>query len=91
MRHFHLQRNPYYENSLNVDKVWSLIPREEYTKQKERKDGKVLTIDITALGYTKVLGKGRLPRVPMIVRAKAFSKNAERKIKQVGGVCELCA
>jgi large subunit ribosomal protein L27Ae len=42
-------------------------------------------------GYFKVLGKGRLPAQPAIVRAKFFSKRAEDKIKAVGGVCELVA
>jgi large subunit ribosomal protein L27Ae len=38
-----------------------------------------------------VLGKGRLPEQPVVVRAKFFSRNAENKIKAVGGVCELTA
>jgi large subunit ribosomal protein L27Ae len=42
-------------------------------------------------GYFKVLGKGVLPKQPVIVRAKFFSKAAERKIKAVGGVCVLTA
>lgn len=42
-------------------------------------------------GYFKVLGTGKLPDVPVIVRAKYFSKRAEEKIKAVGGVCELSA
>merc|ERR1712176_1400529 len=33
----------------------------------------------------KVLGKGRIPSVPLIVRARYFSKDAERKIKEAGG------
>ncbi|KAL1123566.1 hypothetical protein AAG570_002642 [Ranatra chinensis] len=42
-------------------------------------------------GYYKVLGKGRLPKQPVIVKAKFFSKNAEEKIKSVGGCCVLSA
>ncbi len=42
-------------------------------------------------GYFKVLGKGRLPETPVIVRAKYFSKSAEKKIKAIGGVAELVA
>merc|ERR1711877_38484 len=34
----------------------------------------------------KVLAKGRIPSVPLIVRARYFSKDAERKIKEAGGV-----
>ena len=42
-------------------------------------------------GYHKVLGRGRLPKVPVIVRAKIFSKGAERRIRAIGGFCELVA
>jgi len=37
------------------------------------------------------LGKGILPKQPVIVKAKFFSKVAERKIKKVGGACVLQA
>jgi ribosomal protein L15 len=42
-------------------------------------------------GYFKVLGKGVLPKQPVIVKAKNFSKEAEDKIKAVGGACVLVA
>ncbi len=42
-------------------------------------------------GYYKVLGKGVLPKQPVIVKAKFFSKTAEDKIKKVGGCCVLVA
>jgi len=42
-------------------------------------------------GYYKVLGKGLLPKMPCIVKAKFFSKTAEDKIKAVGGACVLTA
>lgn len=42
-------------------------------------------------GYFKVLGKGKLPAVPIIVRAKTFSKLAEHKIRAAGGACLLAA
>ncbi len=42
-------------------------------------------------GYFKVLGKGHLPKQPVIVKAKFFSKLAEEKIKQAGGACVLVA
>jgi large subunit ribosomal protein L27Ae len=38
-----------------------------------------------------VLGKGVLPKQPVIVKAKFFSRLAEEKIKNVGGVCVLVA
>jgi len=42
-------------------------------------------------GYYKVLGKGNLPKQPVIVKAKFFSKSAEEKIKKAGGCCVLQA
>lgn len=42
-------------------------------------------------GFFKVLGKGHLPQVPIIVRAKEFSKLAEQKIRAAGGACLVCA
>ncbi|KAI0568102.1 60S ribosomal protein L27a [Pyrenophora tritici-repentis] len=43
------------------------------------------------VGYYKVLGKGKLPKQPVIVKAKFFSRRAEEKIKGVGGACVLVA
>ena len=48
-------------------------------------------IDVLKAGYFKVLGKGRLPNQPVVVKAKFFSKTAERRIKAVGGACVLTA
>jgi large subunit ribosomal protein L27Ae len=38
-----------------------------------------------------VLGKGRIPEIPVVIRARYFSKLAEKKITDAGGVCELVA
>ena len=48
-------------------------------------------IDVTKFGIFKVLGKGELPEQPVLVRAKFFSKLAEKKIKEVGGAVQLVA
>jgi ribosomal protein L15 len=48
-------------------------------------------IDLLPLGYSKVLGKGRIPEIPIVVRARYVSRDAERKIKEAGGVVELVA
>lgn len=48
-------------------------------------------IDVTKFGFSKVLGKGQLPAQPLVVKAKFFSKLAEKKIKEVGGACVLTA
>jgi ribosomal protein L15 len=72
--------------------LWSLVPaetRDAYVEKKTTDTAPVL--DLLPLGYSKVLGKGRLPEIPMVVRARYFSKEAERKIKEAGGVVELVA
>jgi large subunit ribosomal protein L27Ae len=79
-------------NTNNSQQLWSLIPaeqREKYLANKSAETAPVL--DLLALGYSKVLGKGRIPEVPLIVRARYFSKDAERKIKEAGGVVQLVA
>lgn len=48
-------------------------------------------IDVTKAGYSKVLGKGRLPNQPVVIKARFFSKTAERRIKAIGGACVLTA
>jgi ribosomal protein L15 len=87
----------YSKDSLFTDELiflqlWSLVPtekREEYVNQ--GKSDTVPVLDLLPLGYSKVLGKGRLPEIPVVVRARYFSKEAERKIKEAGGVVELVA
>jgi large subunit ribosomal protein L27Ae len=61
--------------------------RIQYANNKD----KVPVIDVLKAGYFKVLGKGRLPNQPVVVKAKFFSKTAERRIKAVGGACVLTA
>merc|ERR1711953_286172 len=90
MRHFHKTKNMYHCPTVNVDRLWTLVPstvREEYAKEEVKSKGVVPVIDVTASGFFKVLGKGRLPAQPVIVKAKFFSKSAEKKIKEVGGAC----
>jgi large subunit ribosomal protein L27Ae len=48
-------------------------------------------IDCSKYNISKVLGKGQLPDQPVVVKAKFFSKLAEKKIKEVGGACILSA
>ena len=42
-------------------------------------------------GYFKVLGHGASLKQPVIVKAKFFSKLAERKLKEAGGAAVLTA
>jgi len=91
MRWFHLKRNMMHRPEINLDRLWTLVSDEILAKAKASKDGKAPVIDVTKCGFYKVLGKGSLPNIPVIVKAKHFSKTAETKIKQAGGACILVA
>ncbi|SPO05518.1 probable RPL28 - 60S large subunit ribosomal protein L27a.e [Cephalotrichum gorgonifer] len=92
MRYFHKQQNHFWRPSINIDKLWSLVPtetREAYLSGEKKDTAPVL--DLLPLGYSKVLGKGRIPEIPIVVRARYVSKLAEEKIVAAGGVVELVA
>ena len=90
MRNFHVRRNALFKPTINLDKLWSLVPDETRVKYQKSKD-KAPVIDVLSRGYHKVLGKGVLPKQPVIVKAKYFSHAAEDKIKKAGGACILVA
>ncbi|KAG8992066.1 60S ribosomal protein L28 [Tulasnella sp. JGI-2019a] len=89
MRHFHLLRNQIWRPVINVEKLWTLVPKEEMAKHKP--DSNVVpVIDTLRHGFGKVLGKGTLTH-PFIVKARFVSEKAEQKIKDAGGVVSLVA
>jgi ribosomal protein L15 len=74
--------------------LWSLVPaekRDAYLSSSGKKSDTAPVLDLLPLGYSKVLGKGRIPKVPIVVRARHVSQEAERKIKEAGGIVELVA
>ena len=87
---FHVRKNRSYQPVMNLDKVWSLVS-EDTKKAAIANKEKAPVIDVTKAGYFKVLGKGELPKIPVVVKAKLFSKLAEKRIKAVGGACVLTA
>mmetsp|Transcript_12001 Transcript_12001/g.16964 ORF Transcript_12001/g.16964 Transcript_12001/m.16964 type:complete len:149 (+) Transcript_12001:88-534(+) len=91
MRYFHYTKNKYHCPTVNVDRIWTLVSDQTREHYATAKTDKAPVIDVTKAGYFKVLGKGTMPKVPVIVRAKFFSKKAEQKIKAAGGVCKLVA
>merc|ERR1712070_1066488 len=62
--------------TINVEKLHTLISEEARTKCPA---GKAVVIDCIKNGVFKVLGKGE-PACAMLVKAKFFSKDAEKKI-----------
>jgi large subunit ribosomal protein L27Ae len=76
---------------LNIDTLWTLIPAENREKYLKGETDTVPVIDLLSFGYAKLLGKGRLPQKPIVVKARYVSKEAEKKITEAGGVVELVA
>lgn len=51
-------------------------------------DEEKIVIDVTKLGYNKVLGKGKITR-PAIIKSPKFSESATKKIVEAGGEAEI--
>lgn len=51
------------------------------------KDGRAITVDITKMGYTKVLGRGKAKKLTII--AESFSASAQEKLEKVGGIAQI--
>ncbi|WP_455645607.1 uL15m family ribosomal protein [Methanosphaera sp.] len=52
-----------------------------------KEDGQIV-LDVTELGYNKVLGKGTLSQA-MTIKAPKFSQSAIAKIEDAGGIAEI--
>ena len=65
--------------------------REKYLTESPESKDTAPVIDLLSLGYAKLLGAGRIPKIPVVVKARYVSKEAERKINEAGGVVELIA
>jgi len=89
MRQFHVLKNRTFCPTINIDKIFNASGPETYEAAKNG-GGKAPVIDLVKLGYFKLLGNGKID-VPVIVKAKFFSKLAEKKIKEAGGACLLTA
>mmetsp|Transcript_99880 Transcript_99880/g.138793 ORF Transcript_99880/g.138793 Transcript_99880/m.138793 type:complete len:146 (+) Transcript_99880:20-457(+) len=88
MRTYHYRPHPHHCPTINLDKLWTLVSTET---RENATAAKAPVIDVTQAGFYKVLGKGRLPNTPVVVKAKFFSRKAEERIKAAGGTCVLIA
>ncbi|MEM3641506.1 MAG: uL15 family ribosomal protein [Candidatus Bathyarchaeia archaeon] len=68
--------------TVNIINVGELDEVAEKFKGGE-KEGKIF-IDLESLGYTKLLGAGRVTK-PLVVKVASCSKSAAEKIKEAGG------
>ena len=65
------------ENTLNIKQLNELAPETHAGKDTPH-------INLTTLGYTKLLGTGKIAK-PLTITVAACSKTAEEKIKRAGG------
>lgn len=78
------------KKGLTVIKLWSLIPDDKRDKHLSSPDSNnAPVIDLLSFGYAKVLGKGRLPKVPFVLRTRYITTEAENNVKKVGGIVQL--
>ena len=67
---------------VNIINVGTLDEIAEEVSTEKKKDK--LFIDLENLGYTKLLGKGKVTK-PLIIKVSSYSKSAAEKIKEAGG------
>ncbi|KAF3830771.1 hypothetical protein GH733_001639 [Mirounga leonina] len=84
MRHYHLKRNQSFCPTVNLDKLWTLVSEQTLVNAAKNKTGAAPIIDVVRSGYYKVLGKGKLPKQPVMVKTKFFSRRAKEKINSQG-------
>jgi len=91
MRRYHEKKNLYFCPTVPVQKLWTLLPKDVLEKAKSSTGPQAPVLDVTDHGFFKVLGTGTMPRMALVVKARHFSRSAEKKIKEAGGVCQLTA
>ena len=92
MRTFHAKKNADLVTSINVDQLWHAAGAAALAQAQDKANaGKALVLDVTQKGFHKVLGKGRMPDIPLVVKARYVSKLAEAKIRKAGGAVVLTA
>ena len=72
-----------HTNTINISELDQLIDKQTRNKQIQKKQGKPY-IDLTNLGYHKLLAKGKLTK-PAQIKIAAYSQNAQKKIEEAGG------
>ena len=78
-RHSKLRQD---HTTINVGEIARNLP--QFMEGKQPAKGTPITIDLTAHGYEKVLGAGRIS-VPLTITAPLFTHRAAEKIKAAGG------
>lgn len=71
------------ENIINVGKLDEIAENISTSKEKDK-----ILIDLERLGYTKLLGTGKVTK-PLIIKVSSCSKSAAEKIKKAGGEIQM--
>ncbi len=71
------------QRPLNLNQIESMLDK-LLAKKVATEEGKKITVNLTEIGITKVLGSGKLSR-PLTITAPSFSKTAIEKIEAAGG------
>jgi large subunit ribosomal protein L15 len=66
------------------EKVINLGKLDELAKKAPEKKDEKIFVDLESLGYTKLLGTGKVTK-PLVVKVASCSKSAAEKIKEAGG------
>lgn len=70
-------------NSINLKDLEQMLGNLKEQKLVAEEEGKI-KVNLEKIGYDKLLGDGKIT-TPLIVEGKYFSKNAVKKLEQVGG------
>lgn len=85
MRYFRKTKQKNYCPIVNIDKTYSLFSQSDTINQNNSKS--LPLINLNDLSAFKILGKGKGPDIPVLIKAKFFSKKASKKILKSGGCC----
>jgi large subunit ribosomal protein L15 len=69
--------------TINIAQIDQIIDKQTRTKTIAKKRGKPY-LDLTSLGYQKLLAKGTLTK-PAIIKINKWSESAAKKIQEAGG------
>ena len=81
------QKTIYKFNPINLDCLDEKLDELVLTGLAKKEKGKIV-VDVTKLGYNKVLGKGRITR-SAVIKSPKFSQSAIRKIEDAGGEASI--
>ncbi|MGB9844998.1 uL15 family ribosomal protein [Methanothermobacter tenebrarum] len=72
--------------TINLGEIQEKLP--ELIKEGiAKKEKNIIILDVTSIGYEKVLGRGKITE-PLHLKAHEFSTKAEKKIEEAGGKTE---